>query len=485
MPTVGNTATRDMLTVVVRGWKIIVGAALAFGMVALIFSMVQKPVYEATVTLYVTSGTKSGGASNTYEDVMGAVGRVTSYAKLVYSDEVLAHAVKAPDVDMTLDQARASVSSHPVPESEMLAISATSQNREAAQRLASAVAESMTRTVAALEVPNGGGPPTTRLTVVTPATLSPEPTSPATLMNVTVAIFGGLLAGAATALTRERLNKTIRDDRDIERVLGTRPLVCIPNDGTLGAALTTDFDGPGTAAAGAFRHLRTALAVANSKRPLATILVTSPRESDGKSTVALNLAAAFAECGSRVVLVDADLGNPAVARRMGNGEAPGLADFIQSQTAPLQLSAVTMDGLKVISAGRPQDSDAAGLLASSACGKFFKQLAESFDYVIVDSPPLLDGPAAQAAACWADGVLMVTRRGRSKIADCATSVIQLADIDAELVGVVLNDMRPAITGDRSASIARRRQLASWSRQTTPNDDQPVHKRAWSPSKELD
>ena len=489
MLTVRPTATRDVITVLIRGWKLIVGSVVAFGLIALTFCLLQKPVYEASTTLYVTSGTKGEGRAQPYEDVMGAVGRVTSYSKLIYSDTVLAGAVKASGLNMTLDQARAAVSSSPVPESEMLTVTARDQDGEVAQRFASALGDSMIHTIAALEVPNGGGPPSTRLSTVTPATLNPKPASPTTSMNVTVAMFGGFLAGVATALTRERLNNTIRDERDIQKVVGERPLGCIPHDRTLGAALTTDFDGPGTAAAGAFRHLRTALAVAHSKRSLTTLLVTSPREGEGKSTVALNLAAAFAESGTRVVLVDADLGNPAVAKRMGNGEAPGLADLIHSQIAPLQLSAVTMDGLKVISAGRIRDNDAAGLLASSACGKFFKQLAESFDYVIVDSPSLLNGPAAQAAACWADGVIVVTRQGRSKISECYGSVNQLSDIDAELVGVVLNDVRPpsGSNGSATPSIdwARRRQLGAGTRQTTPTNGSPTPKPNWSTTKELD
>jgi capsular exopolysaccharide synthesis family protein len=456
-----------VITVVIRGWKIIVACAVAFGLIALILCLLQKPVYEATVTLYVTSGTNGQGPASPYEELMGAAGRTTSYAKLTYSDAVLAGAVKTSGVKMTVDQARNAVSSQIVPESEMFTVSARDQNREVAQRFASAVADSLSNTIADLEVPNGGSEPTTRLTIVTPATLNPEPVSPTTLMNVTLSTLGGLLAGVAAALTRERLNNTVRDERDIEKVVGVRPLGHIPHDKTLGAALTIDFGGPGTAAAGAFRHLRTALSVAHSERSPATFLVTSPREGEGKSTVALNLAAAFAESGSTVVLVDADLGNPALARRMGNGQVPGLADVIHSQVAPLQLSAMAIDGLKVIGAGRMRDNDPAGLLASSACGKFFKQLAKSFDYVIVDCPSLLGGPGAEAAACWADRVLLVARRGRSKLSDCHASVTQLSDIGAELVGVVLNDVRPPRGHKRPASPAAVRPRRHRSAPETP------------------
>ena len=451
MPTVSHIATRDVITVLIRGWKLIVGCAVAFGLIALTFCLLQKPVYQATVTLFVTSVGNGQGPSGPYENAMGSSMLVGSYAKLAYSDTVLVPAVKAAGLNMTLDQAKNAISTQIVPETVMFTVSAKDQDPGVAQRFSNEISHSMIDGVAALTKPNGDGPPISKLTIVTPATLNPEPASPTTSMNVTLATFGGLLAGVAAALTRERLNNTVRDERDIEKVVSARPLGSIPHDKTLRAGLTIDFGVPAIAA-GAFRHLSNALSVAYSDRSPATILVTSPREGEGKSTVALNLAAAFAGSGRTVVLVDADLGNPVAARRTGNGEVPGLADVIHSEVAPLPLSAMALDSLKVIGAGRMPDKDPAGLLASSACGKFFKQLSETFEYVIVDSPSLLDGTKAEAVACWADGVLLVAGRGKSKLSDCYASVTQLSDIGAELVGVVLNDVGPPTIHERLAPL---------------------------------
>lgn len=462
MPTIRRTATRDAITVLIRGWKIVVGVPVTFGLIAMLACSLQKPVYEATATLYITSGANGpAGPSLPYEWLMGAAGRVTSYAKLVYSDEVMTRAVKDSGLNMTVAEARTAARSGTVPESEMLTVSARHQDPEVAQRLTSALANSMVKTVAMIEMPNGGGAPTSRLTIVTPATINPAPVSPATSMDVTLATIIGLLVGVAGVLTRERLNNTVRDERDVENIFGARPLPCIPHDEVLAAAQIIDFGAPATAAAGAFRHLRTALSVAHSPHPLATIMVTSPRDGEGKSTVALNLAAAFAEGGSTVVVVDAHVRNPAVATRTGNCEGPGLADAIRSQIPLLQPSAI--DNLKVISAGNMSDDDLTDLLASRGCGIFFEHLVKSFDYVIVDSPPLFDGPEAEATARWADGVLLVASRGRSKISDCYRSLEQLSSIGTELVGVVLNDVRPQ---PAPAYRSRRNRLAGSTGATT-------------------
>ena len=74
MPTVSHTATRDVTTVLIRGWKLIVGCAVAVGLIGLTLCLLQKPVYEATVTIYMTSVGSSQGASAPYEDAMGSSG---------------------------------------------------------------------------------------------------------------------------------------------------------------------------------------------------------------------------------------------------------------------------------------------------------------------------------------------------------------------------------------------------------------------------
>lgn len=462
MPTFRQAATRDLFVVLLRGWKLLLGLPIVFGVIALLLCSLQTPLYEATVTLYVTSNGNSQSPSSPYENVMGSALSVGSYSKLAYTDAVLKPAIAAAGLNMTADEAKKIVRAQVTPDTVMMTVSAKDQDGSVALRFASAVANSLVDKINTMEVPNGGGPPTSSLTIVTPATLNPSPVSPPTLMVVALATILGLGVGVAVRLTRERLNNTVRDERDIEKVVGTLPVGRIPHDKTLAAALTADFDGPaaGTAAARAFQHLRTAFLVAHSERSLATLLVTSPRDDEGKSSVALNLAAALAESGSAVVLVDADLGNPVGARRTANAELPGLADYLQRQVAPPPLSAMAIDSLKFIGAGRMRGNDPAGLLASGACEKFFKDLAESFDYVIVDSSPLLDGPEAEAAARWADGVLLVARRGKSKLTDFNASVARLSEIGAELMGVVLNDVHAPKGRQRQAAppAARRHRL---------------------------
>ncbi|HEX4392061.1 MAG TPA: Wzz/FepE/Etk N-terminal domain-containing protein, partial [Mycobacterium sp.] len=139
MPTVSHTAAQDVSTVLRRGWKLIVGCAVAFGLVALTTCLLQKPVYQATVTLFVTSVGNGQGASGPYENAMGSSMLVGSYAKLAYSDTVLVPAVKAAGLNMTLGQAKSAISTQIVPETVMFTVSAKDRDPDVAKRFSNEI----------------------------------------------------------------------------------------------------------------------------------------------------------------------------------------------------------------------------------------------------------------------------------------------------------------------------------------------------------
>ena len=151
MLTVPHAATRDAMSVLIRGWKLIAGFAVPFGLIALLMCSLQKPVYEASATLYVTSGGDTSRVAASYDGIMGAAGRVASYSKLIDSDRVLARAVKAAGLNMTVAQAKNVVQAEVVPQSILIKVSAKDQNPEVAQRFANALAQSMIDTIAALD----------------------------------------------------------------------------------------------------------------------------------------------------------------------------------------------------------------------------------------------------------------------------------------------------------------------------------------------
>jgi capsular exopolysaccharide synthesis family protein len=425
--------------VVKRGWIVILTLALLCGAVALAYSMLQKPVYKSTATLYVTSGNEAS-AQTAYQGSLASQQRVMSYVKLVDSDGVVAPVIGPGGVPLSLGEARAALSASTTPETVLLNISAQNTDRSTAADLANAVAESMTTYVERLETPAGGRIPLAKLTVITPAGESDSPISPKTERNTALGLVIGLLAGLVVVFGRDRYNNKVRNEEELAEVTDAPVLAAVPSDELLKKQGLINFGSGATLAAEAYRKLRTNLSFTSVDNPSRRIVVTSALAAEGKTTTAMNLAAALAETGKRVVLVDADLRRPQVYHRTGGMGDIGLTNYLKgdgSMADLLQPSEVS--GLQILASG-PQPPNPAELLGSKKAGQGIENLSAMFDYVIIDSPPLLPVTDAAVLAQWADGVVLVARANQSRIPDVAACIEQLEAVQAKLIGVVLTDV---------------------------------------------
>jgi len=207
---------------------------------------------------------------------------------------------------------------------------------------------------------------------------------------------------------------------------------------------------PRSPAAEAYRALRTSLAFSTARRkaPLKTLVVTSAEPEDGKTTTAVNLALALAEQGHRVVLVAADQRRPVLHKVLHTERAPGLSDVLRG-TAALEtvihhvpLPDHATGTLDFVSAGRPVPNPAE-LLGSAAARDLLSKLAERYDEVILDTPPLSVVTDAAVLATEADGLLVVARMGSTHGEELRRAVEELAGIGARVVGTVLTDVHHA------------------------------------------
>src|SRR5207253_1804676 len=182
--------------------------------------------------------------------------------------------------------------------------------------------------------------------------------------------------------------------------------------------------------------------------PLKTLVVTSAEPEDGKTTTAVNLALALAEQGHRVVLVAADQRRPVLHKVLHTERAPGLSDVLRG-TAVLEtvihhvpLPDHATGTLDFVSAGRPVPNPAE-LLGSAAARDLLSKLADRYDEVILDTPPLSVVTDAAVLATEADGLLVVARMGSTHGEELRRAVEELAGIGARVVGTVLTDVHHA------------------------------------------
>jgi capsular exopolysaccharide synthesis family protein len=275
-----------------------------------------------------------------------------------------------------------------------------------------------------------------------------SPSSPNLVANTAVGAIVGLIVGVGLALLLYSLDRRLREPDEIGEIL-QRPVLgvipasqAIPNEGANVEELPPrEFE--------AFRMIRANLRYFGTASEVKSILVTSAEPGAGKTTVAWNLAAAAASAGARVVLVEADLRRPALRDRLGIRPRGGLSQILagaaglDDATVPVAIGETGHSevgrSVDVIFAGAtpPNPTD---LLESERMEELLKRLEIRYDAVFLDSPPATAVSDAIPLATKTDGVLVVSRVGRTERRALARLATQLENLHARTLGVVVNGL---------------------------------------------
>lgn len=196
---------------------------------------------------------------------------------------------------------------------------------------------------------------------------------------------------------------------------------------------------PSSVVAEQFRTIRTNIQFSMIDRDLKTIIFTSSGPYEGKSTVAANIAAVFADQGKKVVLIDADMRKPTVFRTFNAHNNIGLSTLITSRTMGVRDVVQYIDDadLDIISSG-PIPPNPSELLNSKRMNEVIKELEETYDLVLFDMPPVVSVTDAQIMATKTDGVVFVVRRNIAHTEDVKQAKELLDMVHANVLGVVFN-----------------------------------------------
>ena len=197
---------------------------------------------------------------------------------------------------------------------------------------------------------------------------------------------------------------------------------------------------PRSAAAEAYRTLRTSLQFSSLDRALRTILVTSPGLGEGKTTVVANLGVAVAESGKKVVLLDCDLRRPGLHTLFGLNQSPGLSNALIEDASELPIKTTAVTGLAVLSAGESPPNPAE-FIASGRLARLLERLRDLADLTLIDSPPTGVVSDAAVLASVVDGVILVVSAGRTRRDEAQQAHQHLATAGARVLGAVLNNAR--------------------------------------------
>jgi capsular exopolysaccharide synthesis family protein len=267
------------------------------------------------------------------------------------------------------------------------------------------------------------------------------PISTNKVIPIGLAAVVGMSLAAGAAYLMEYIDRTLRTEEDVQRVLGVPVLGYIMTMDDESRAADYIIAQPRSPIAEGFRSLRTNLGFSIAARPVEILFISSLDMGDGKTTIATNLAISLAQAEKRITLVDADLRRPSVHTRLKLPAQPGLSDaFVKPEGVCHLVNSWYEDRVMVLTAGNTPPNPAE-LLASNKMDSILAELKNGTDLVILDGPPFVVADA-NILASKADGILLVISPGQVREDAAKTVLAQIERAGSQLLGVIFNRIQP-------------------------------------------
>lgn len=441
-----------------RGW--VVALASVLSMVILFFAtyFLVTPKYEAYAMFYVNNSSISVGdasVSLSSSDITASKSLVDTYIVILDTWETQKDVIDYAGVSMTCEAFREMVSSEAVNETEVFRVTVTSEDPEEAERLANAVAYILPKRIDSIV--EG-----TSAQIVSSARTPSKPSSPNYIVNSLIGFILGFVLSIGVIAMMEWLDITIRTDEDVLQSSNLPLLAKVPDMGLKAKSGYYEHgkppkkkaassqknaglvgDGISFAASEAYKMLRTKIEFSFTDDNTCPVIgVSSAMAGEGKSLTAANLAYSLAQLEKKVLLIDCDMRRPSLAEKLSIQKYPGLSNYligkdslnVATQTARFDLTGTT---LHVITAGR-NPPNPMELLRSEKMARTIEKLRNTYDFIVLDLPPVGEVSDALAVAKIADGVILVACQDYGTRVALRNAVNQFAFIGTKLLGVVMN-----------------------------------------------
>lgn len=417
------------------------------------------PTYQSSAMFYVNNNISIGSASVSIEsgDITAAKSLVQSYIVILNTRETITDIIDYAGVDRTYGEVKNMISASAVNATEIFKVVVTSEDPAEALKIAEAIAYILPSRI-------GGIIEGTSAKVVDHPVKASGPSGPDYTRNTIMGLLAGLLLSVVAIALYGIFDVTIRDEEDVEQSCTHPVLAAVPDmmarskGGYYYGAAGKKKSGGSTgstkepvmvggeisfAASEAYKLLRTKLQFSFvDENDCHIIGVSSALAGEGKSLSSINLAYSLAQLDKRVLLVDCDLRRPSLAAKLPIQKIPGLSNYLTRQVKMEEIiqkytSASGECSFDVISSGR-NPPNPIELISSSRMEKTLEQLRGSYDYIVLDLPPVGEVSDALVAAKLVDGMLLVVRQNYCNRTVLNNAVEQFQFAGSRILGVVLN-----------------------------------------------
>lgn len=438
---------------------LIVGVAVVCAIIFFLGTFyLVTPQYQSSAMFYVNNSDVSlGDATFSIDsgDISAAKSLVNSYIVILQTRESINDVIDYAGVDRTYSQVRNMISAASVNSTEIFQVVVTSPDPEEAERIANAIAYILPKRISSIIEGSSAK-------VVDTAVVPTAPSSPSYSQNTLIGFVIGFVLMACIIVLQEIFDITIRAEDDISQSCKHPILAAVPDMASPSKGGYYGYGGkrqPGSlnhgkqqnlvggeisfAAAEAYKLLRTKLQFSFADEKSCRVIgISSSLTGEGKSLSSINLAYTLSQLDKRVLLIDCDMRRPSISAKLPVVKSPGLSNYLSGQSRLedlLQLCGIVNeeDAFAVIAAGR-NPPNPVELLSSAKMSRMLDRLKETYDYIILDLPPVGEVSDALAVAKYTDGILLVVRQNYCNRIALNSTVRQFEFVGSRILGVVYN-----------------------------------------------
>ncbi|HET7475459.1 MAG TPA: polysaccharide biosynthesis tyrosine autokinase [Dermatophilaceae bacterium] len=446
----------ESIRLVRKRWRLIIATVVAVVAMAAVATVMTPTEFSASTRLFVSTASNDNtsllqGSSFTQQ-------RVKSYADVITTPKVLDPVIRQLRLPATAATLGPRVTATVPLDTVLIDIAVRDRSAAQAARIADAVGQQFTATVTDLESTDGRPSPV-KVTIVSSPTVPTSPVSPRPTRNLLLGLLLGLVLGVGLAVARDMLDTSVKTEKDLADVTPAAVIGGIafdPDARVRPLVVQADLHSP---RAEAFRALRTNLRFVDIANAPRSIVLTSTLPGEGKTTTTANLALTLAAGGARVCVVEGDLRRRRLLDYLGLEGAVGLSDVLIGQVELDDVLQPFADGNLWALGGGSVPPNPSELLGSAAMSKTLQELETRFDYVILDSPPLLPVTDAAVLSSITGGTVVVVGCGMVNREQLGKALSSLAAVNGHVLGLVLN-MLPVKGADSYAYYGGRSSTAS-------------------------